>query len=77
MNHRLLLCVLCVTAAIPARAQPIPNDRLLNQDVAVYRRSPTELWVYDTRPEVGVGAHQFDDASIEQVKAAVSRASRP
>ena len=51
-------CLLVAGLAVAAThvfAQSMPNERLLNKDVAVYRRSPTELWVYDTRPEAGVG----------------------
>jgi hypothetical protein len=54
--------------ALPA-APPVPNERLLNPDVAVYRRSATELWVYDTRPEAGVGAHAMDAQTLTLIRA--------
>ncbi len=58
-----------LAAALSAAAQAIPNERLLNTDVAVYRRSPKELWVYDTRPEVGVGAHGLDTTTVKLIRA--------
>jgi len=54
----------------------IPNDRLTNPDLAVYRRSATELWVYDTRPEAGVGAHSLDDNALAMIRAANMRLVR-
>jgi len=55
---------------------PIPNERLLNPDVAVYRRAVNELWVYDTRPEAGVGAHQMDEATLGLIRGAGMRLVR-
>jgi Cellulase (glycosyl hydrolase family 5) len=69
----------CLFACIATAAQPdisIPNERLTNPDVAVYRRSPQELWVYDTRPEAGVGAHGLDDNAIQLMHAANLRLVR-
>ena len=57
-----------LATSLTAAAQAIPNDRLLNTDVAVYRRSPKELWVYDTRPEVGVGAHGLDTKTVKLIR---------
>jgi hypothetical protein len=57
-------------------APPIPNDRLNNPDVAVYRRSHSELWVYDTRSEAGVGAHSLDDNAIRLIRGANLRLVR-
>lgn len=54
----------------------IPNDRLLNPDIAVYRRSSAELWVYDARPEVGVGSHQADRQALDQIRALKMRLMR-
>lgn len=71
----LLLLVMVSFAAGPVPPQ-IANERLLNPDVAIYRRSATELWVYDTRPEAGVGAHQLDDHSIKMIQAANMRLVR-
>ena len=79
MSLRLLLPVLVLFAisALPTFAQlGIPNERLTNDDVAVYRRSPTELWVYDTRPEVGVGVHIVDDNAVRLVRGANLRLVR-
>ncbi len=58
--RRLLPVLLALLPAGAARAQAA--------DVAVYRRSPTELWVYDTRPEVGVATHVFDDAAVRRLQ---------
>jgi hypothetical protein len=61
---------------LPAAAPAIPNERLANDNVGVYRRSTTELWVYDARPEVGVGSHQLDDESLRLVRVANLRLVR-
>lgn len=74
MKYALLLILLAHSAL--ADPPVIPNERLTNPDVALYRRSSTELWVYDTRPEVGVGAHQLDDQTIKQIRAANIRLVR-
>lgn len=75
-----LLSLIFATMIAPlvfVQAAPgIPNERLTNPDIAVYRRSATELWIYDTRPEVGVGAHQLDDLTIKQIRAANIRLVR-
>jgi len=68
----LLICC-CISAA---DAQPIPTEKLNNPHIALYRRSPTELWVYDTRPEVGVGSHSLDDNDIKLIRAANIRLVR-
>jgi hypothetical protein len=34
-------------------------------DYQAYRKSPTELWVYDSRPELGIGMHQVTDGSLK------------
>jgi hypothetical protein len=52
----------------PCCAQTIPNERLLNKDSAIYRRSPTELWVYDTRPEAGIGSHSMDQPTLDLIR---------
>lgn len=62
--------------AFAADAPPIPTEKLNNPDVSLYRRSPTELWVYDTRPEVGVGSHSLDEADIKLIRAANIRLVR-
>lgn len=67
--YLLLIALISGGGATMVYAQAIPNERLLNADVAVYRRSPTELWVYDTRPEVGVGAHNVDAATLAMIRA--------
>ena len=36
-------------------------------DYQAYRKSPTELWVYDSRPELGIGMHGIADESLELV----------
>ena len=73
MNYprTLLVCVLLFTAFVgPLPAGPSqPSHLLLNKDLAVYRRSPTELWVYDTRPELGMGMHGMPDEQIDMVRA--------
>lgn len=66
-----LLCVLFATpllAITVASAQNMPNERLLNKDIAVYRRSAAELWVYDTRPEVGIGSHSMDPSTLDLIR---------
>jgi hypothetical protein len=65
----------CVATAAPPDTS-VPNEKLANPDVAVYRRSPQELLVYDTRPEIGVGAHRLDDNSIQMMRAANLRLVR-
>ena len=67
---------LAASVAVAQPALSIPNDRLTNADVAVYRRSVTELWVYDTRPEVGVGAHHISDGDVALMRAANLRLVR-
>src|SRR3954464_4013590 len=69
-----LLWMACITFA--ADAPPIPTEKLNNPDIALYRRSPTELWAYDPRPEVGVGSHSLDDTDIKLIKAANIRLVR-
>src|SRR6266480_1995130 len=56
--------------AFGADAPAIPTEKLNNPDIAIYRRSPSELWVYDTRPEVGVGSHSLDEQDIKLIRAA-------
>jgi hypothetical protein len=73
---RHLICLLIPAAALAGDARSIPTEKLINPDVAVYRRSPTELWVYDTRPELGVGAHQLDADDIKMIRAANMRLVR-
>ncbi len=58
---------LCVSAA--SAPPSIPALLLRNPDVRVYRRSPTELWVYDMRPELGMGMHGMPDEQIDMVSA--------
>jgi hypothetical protein len=76
--YAIFVVVVLFGAALAPAAEPapIPNDRLINPDVAMYRRSPTELWAYDTRPEAGVGAHQLDDSSLRLLRAAHVRLVR-
>ncbi len=62
--------------AFAADAPAIPTEKLNNPDITVYRRSPTELWVYDTRSEVGVGSHSLDDADIKLIRGANIRLVR-
>jgi hypothetical protein len=81
MRHRKFFSIIAMflTAHVVAFAQTvlsIPNARLTNSDVAVYRRSATELWVYDTRAEVGVGAHNISDGDIQLMRAANLRLVR-
>jgi hypothetical protein len=54
----------------------VPNERLVNPDVGVYQRSANELWVYDTRPEAGVGAHVLDEDAVRMIRAANVRLVR-
>lgn len=68
--------LLAADVAAPPAPPAIPNERLANDNVGVYRRSATELWVYDTRPEAGVGAHQLDDDAIKLVRGANMRLVR-
>ena len=70
----LLICLVYGVATVSG--QPIANERLLNTDLAVYRRSPTQLWVYDTRPEVGVGAHQGDAPNLDMIRSLKMRLVR-
>lgn len=58
---------LCLLAA--AAGATIPTMLLDNDDVRVYRRAPTELWVYDMRPELGMGMHGMPDEQIDMVRA--------
>jgi len=76
MKPFFLFTLLCPIVAFAADAPPIPTEKLNNPDIALYRRSPTELWVYDTRPEVGVGSHSLDDNDIKLIKAANIRLVR-
>ena len=79
MKQLLIPILLLALIQSPVRAEDapsIPNDRLNNPEIAVYRRSPTELWIYDTRPETGVGAHQLDDETIKQIRTANIRLVR-
>lgn len=79
MNHWLLslLCILvCCRASLAGSNLSIPHERLTNPDVTVYRRSQTVLWVYNSRPELGVGAHALDDHSIQMMRAANLRLVR-
>jgi hypothetical protein len=74
---RPFIAVLCMSCcALAADAPSIPTEKLNNPDIALYRRSPTELWVYDTRPEVGVGSHSLDDNDIKLIRAANIRLVR-
>ncbi len=72
----ILLTLLIFSSAVGENATSIPNERLFNPDLAVYRRSATELWVYDTRPEAGVGAHSLDENTIRLIRAANVRLVR-
>lgn len=69
LRSNLLVALALLFPVVGAAAQSIPNERLLNKDIAVYRRSPTELWVYDTRTEVGVGSHQMDQRTLDMIRA--------
>src|SRR5438045_2750005 len=63
----LIVAMVLTVAGAAAIAQAVPNERLLNKDLAVYRRSATELWVYDSRPEAGVGSHQMDSQTLDLI----------
>jgi hypothetical protein len=79
MNFFRIQILFILLPLCPAMAQDppaVPDERLINPDVAVYRRSATELWVYDVRPEAGVGAHNLDDNAIRIVRAANMRLVR-
>lgn len=67
----LLVYTLLLSVSVgPLLAAPSqPTHFLLNKDLAVYRRSPTELWVYDTRPELGMGMHGVADDQLDLVRA--------
>lgn len=41
--------------------QPVPS-------VLTYRKSPTELWVYDARPEFGIGVHGATPDALRMVR---------
>ena len=58
---------LCVSAG--SANQSIPAMMLRNPDIRVCRRSPTELWVYDMRPELGMGMHGMPDEQIDMLRA--------
>ena len=72
----ILLTLLIFSSAVAESTTSIPNERLFNPDLALYRRSATELWVYDTRPEAGVGAHSLDENTIRLIRAANVRLVR-
>jgi len=55
---------LCAVSAAPS----IPTMLLNNDDVRVYRRSPTELWVYDIRPELGIGTHGVSNETLDMIR---------
>src|ERR1051325_10707287 len=76
MRYAQLFLFLLSSSLFAADVPPIPTEKLSNPDIALYRRSPTELWVYDTRPEVGVGSHSLDDNDIKLIKAADIRLVR-
>ena len=61
----LLVCLLVATVT----GESIPTQMLTNDNLRVYRRSPTELWVYDMRPELGMGMHGMPDEQIDMVRA--------
>ncbi|MHB1000221.1 MAG: cellulase family glycosylhydrolase [Armatimonadota bacterium] len=48
-----------VRASIPDRKYPT---------IMAYRKSPTELWVYDARPEMGIGMHGITNDSLTMAK---------
>jgi len=58
---------LCLSVA--AARTTIPTMLLDNDEVRVYRRSPTELWVFDMRPELGMGMHGMPDEQLYMVRA--------
>jgi len=50
---------------IPVRTPPA---RLAGDlEPGFYWRASDTLWIYDTRPEVGVGAHQLSQLSVDQI----------
>ncbi len=59
---------LAIGLCLPVAAASIPTMLLDNDDLRVYRRSPTELWVYDMRPELGMGMHGMPDEQLYMVR---------
>ncbi len=47
------------------------RQKLVRQqpDYRVWQRSPDELWVYDNRPELGIGMHGMTDKQLDLVRA--------
>ena len=77
MKPAIIIAVAILLSSTAVAENPsIPNERLSNPDIAIYRRSPSELWVYDTRPETGVGAHALDDQDMKLIRAANIRLVR-
>jgi len=60
--------LMCLPVAAAPRGS-IPAQMLTNDNLRVYRRSPTELWVYDMRPELGMGMHGVPDEQLDMVRA--------
>ena len=60
---------LAIGLCLPVAAASIPTMLLDNDEVRVYRRSPTALWVYDMRPELGIGMHGMPDEQLDMVRA--------
>ena len=59
----LLVCLLVATVT----GESIPTQMLTSDNLRVYRRSPTELWVYDMRPELGMGMHGMPNEQLDKV----------
>lgn len=65
---RYVLPLLLPPFLIGVAGRELPAPAQVDPDVATYWRSPAELWVYDTRPEVGVGTHALDSRSVSQLR---------
>ncbi len=63
-----VLLTMALSPLVTSAPVNIPATLLDNQNVSVYRRSPGELWVYDNRPELGLGAHSFSPEQADLIR---------